>query len=132
MNKVEIFTDGACKGNPGPGGWGAILRYDETEKEIYGASKNTTNNIMEMTAVIESLRNIKKPCELIITTDSKYVKNGITNWIHNWKKNGWKTAAKKEAVVLRLETAFKAVDATPSLKYRGIRYLRQNGFAATL
>jgi ribonuclease HI len=96
MNKVEIFTDGACKGNPGPGGWGAILRYDETEKEIYGASKNTTNNIMEMTAVIESLRNLKKPCELIITTDSKYVKNGITNWIHNWKKNGWKTAAKKE------------------------------------
>lgn len=96
MNKVEIFTDGACKGNPGPGGWGAILRYDETEKEIYGASKNTTNNIMEMTAVIESLRNLKKPCELIITTDSKYVKNGITDWIHNWKKNGWKTAAKKE------------------------------------
>ena len=96
MNKVEIFTDGACKGNPGPGGWGAILRYDETEKEIYGASKNTTNNIMEMTAVIESLRNLKKPCELIITTDSKYVKNGITNWIHNWKKNGWKTSAKKE------------------------------------
>ena len=96
MNKVEIFTDGACKGNPGPGGWGAILRYGTTEKEIYGASKNTTNNIMELTAVIESLKNLKKPCELTITTDSKYVKNGITEWIHNWKKNGWKTAAKKE------------------------------------
>ena len=96
INKVEIFTDGACKGNPGPGGWGAILRYGTTEKEIYGASKNTTNNIMELTAVIESLKNLKKPCELIITTDSKYVKNGITEWIHNWKKNGWKTAAKKE------------------------------------
>jgi len=96
MNKVEIFTDGACKGNPGPGGWGAILRYGTTEKEIYGASKNTTNNIMELTAVIESLKNLKKPCELIITTDSKYVKNGITEWIHNWKKNGWRTAAKKE------------------------------------
>tara|TARA_B100001027_G_scaffold44672_1_gene28966 strand:- start:181 stop:618 length:438 start_codon:yes stop_codon:yes gene_type:complete len=96
MNKVEIFTDGACKGNPGPGGWGAILRYGTTEKEIYGASKNTTNNIMELTAVIESLKNLNKPCELIITTDSKYVKNGITEWIHNWKKNGWKTAAKKE------------------------------------
>ncbi|OUV03783.1 MAG: ribonuclease HI [bacterium TMED80] len=95
-NKVEIFTDGACKGNPGPGGWGAILRYGTTEKEIYGASKNTTNNIMELTAVIESLKNLKKPCELIITTDSKYVKNGITEWIHNWKKNGWRTAAKKE------------------------------------
>ena len=96
MNKVEIFTDGACKGNPGPGGWGAILRYGTTEKEIYGASKNTTNNIMELTAVIVSLKNLKKPCELIITTDSKYVKNGITEWIHNWKKNGWRTAAKKE------------------------------------
>ena len=96
INKVEIFTDGACKGNPGPGGWGAILRYGTTEKEIYGANKNTTNNIMELTAVIESLKNLKKPCELIITTDSKYVKNGITEWIHNWKKNGWRTAAKKE------------------------------------
>ena len=96
MNKVEIFTDGACRGNPGPGGWGAILRYGTTEKEIYGASKNTTNNIMELTAVIESLKNLNKPCELIITTDSKYVKNGITEWIHNWKKNGWRTAAKKE------------------------------------
>ena len=96
MHKVEIFTDGACKGNPGPGGWGAILRYGTTEKEIYGASKNTTNNIMELTAVIESLKNLNKPCELIITTDSKYVKNGITEWIHNWKKNGWRTAAKKE------------------------------------
>ena len=82
--------------NPGPGGWGAILRYGTTEKEIYGASKNTTNNIMELTAVIESLKNLNKPCELIITTDSKYVKNGITEWIHNWKKNGWRTAAKKE------------------------------------
>ena len=96
MHKVEIFTDGACKGNPGPGGWGAILRYGTAEKEIYGSSKNTTNNIMELTAVIESLKNLKKPCELIITTDSKYVKNGITEWIHNWKKNGWRTAAKKE------------------------------------
>ena len=96
INKVEIFTDGACKGNPGPGGWGAILRYGTTEKEIYGASKNTTNNIMELTAVIESLKKLNKPCELIITTDSKYVKNGITEWIHNWKKNGWRTAAKKE------------------------------------
>ena len=96
MDKVEIFTDGACKGNPGPGGWGAILRYGTTEKEIYGASRNTTNNIMELTAVIESLKNLNKPCELIVTTDSKYVKNGITEWIHNWKKNGWRTATKKE------------------------------------
>ena len=96
MNKVEIFTDGACKGNPGVGGWGAILRYKNKEKEIKGFSKETTNNIMELKAVIEALKNLKKPCEIIITTDSKYVKNGIMDWIHNWKKNGWKTAAKKE------------------------------------
>ena len=96
MNKVEIFTDGACKGNPGPGGWGAILRYGATEKEIYGASKNTTNNIMELTAVIESLKNLKKPCELIITTDSKYVKNGITEWINTWVLNNWKTSNKED------------------------------------
>ena len=96
MNKVEIFTDGACKGNPGPGGWGAILRYGTTEKEIYGACKNTTNNIMELTAVIESLKNLKKPCELTITTDSKYVKNGITEWIHNWKKMGGGLQQKKK------------------------------------
>ena len=96
MNKVEIFTDGACKGNPGPGGWGAILRYGTTEKEIYGASKNTTNNIMELTAVIESLKNLNKPCELIITTDSKYVKNGITEWINTWLANNWKTSKKED------------------------------------
>ena len=94
--KVKIYTDGACRGNPGPGGWGALLIYGDREKKIKGFSKNTTNNIMELTAVIESLKNLNKPCELIITTDSKYVKNGITEWIHNWKKNGWRTAAKKE------------------------------------
>ena len=93
--KVQIFTDGACKGNPGPGGWGAILRFKDNEKEINGYESLTTNNIMELMAVIESLKAISKPFEIEITTDSKYVKNGITSWIHNWKKNGWKTAAKK-------------------------------------
>ena len=93
--KVQIFTDGACKGNPGPGGWGAILRFQDNEKEINGYKPLTTNNIMELMAVIESLKAISKPFEIVITTDSKYVKNGITSWIHNWKKNGWKTAAKK-------------------------------------
>ena len=93
--KVQIFTDGACKGNPGPGGWGAILRFQDNEKEINGYKPLTTNNIMELMAVIESLKAISKPFEIEITTDSKYVKNGITSWIHNWKKNGWKTAAKK-------------------------------------
>ena len=93
--KVQIFTDGACKGNPGPGGWGAILRFQDNEKEINGYEPLTTNNIMELMAVIESLKAISKPFEIVITTDSQYVKYGITSWIHNWKKNGWKTAAKK-------------------------------------
>ena len=94
-NKVEIFTDGACKGNPGPGGWGALLRYGEKEKEINGYAPSTTNNIMELTAVIEALKQIKKPYQIDITTDSIYVKNGITEWIYNWKNKGWKTAARK-------------------------------------
>ena len=98
MNKsniVYIYTDGACKGNPGVGGWGAILKYDNKEKEINGFSKNTTNNIMELTAVIEALKQLNRKCEIIITTDSNYVKNGITDWIKKWKINGWKTANKK-------------------------------------
>ena len=94
-NKIEIFTDGACKGNPGPGGWGALLIYGDKEKEINGFSSTTTNNIMELTAVIEALKQIKKPYLINITTDSTYVKNGITDWINNWKSNGWKTTAKK-------------------------------------
>ena len=93
--KVEIFTDGACKGNPGPGGWGALLRYGNKEKEINGYEPSTTNNIMELTAVIEALKQIKKSYDINITTDSTYVKNGITDWIQNWKNNGWKTASKK-------------------------------------
>ena len=92
---VEIFTDGACKGNPGPGGWGAVLNYQEHTKEICGSSPDTTNNIMELTAVIKALKVLKEPCSVIITTDSNYVKDGITDWINNWKKNGWKTANKK-------------------------------------
>ena len=92
---VHIFTDGACKGNPGPGGWGAVLQYDASIKEIKGFSSNTTNNIMEISAVIESLKTLTRPCNVIITTDSNYVKDGITEWIHQWKKRNWKTANKK-------------------------------------
>jgi ribonuclease HI len=95
VKKVEIFTDGACSGNPGPGGWGAILRYGSKEKEMSGGQKETTNNQMELKATIESLKALKKPCAVDITTDSSYVKNGITQWIFNWKKNDWKTANKK-------------------------------------
>jgi ribonuclease HI len=94
-NLVQIFTDGACKGNPGPGGWGAIMKYGDHVKELNGYSAETTNNIMELTAVIEALKSLTRPCNIILTTDSNYVKNGITEWIHNWKKNGWKTANKK-------------------------------------
>jgi len=93
--KVSIYTDGACKGNPGKGGWGALLEYNGKIKEINGYAKETTNNMMELTAVIKSLEILNRPCSIIITTDSQYVKNGITKWIHNWKKNGWKTANKK-------------------------------------
>ena len=92
---VHIFTDGACKGNPGPGGWGAVLKYGNSVKEIKGFASDTTNNIMELTAVIEALKSLTRPCDVIITTDSNYVKDGITEWIHQWKKKGWQTAGKK-------------------------------------
>ena len=95
MDKVEIFTDGACSGNPGPGGWGAILRYKGTEKELFGGEADTTNNRMEMMAAISALEALKRPSNVALTTDSSYVKDGITKWIHGWKKRGWKTADKK-------------------------------------
>ncbi len=95
MAKIEIFTDGACRGNPGPGGWGALLRYQGKEKSLMGAEKDTTNNRMELTAAIKALEAIKKPSSIILTTDSNYVKDGISKWIHGWIKNGWKTASKQ-------------------------------------
>ena len=95
MKQVQLFTDGACSGNPGPGGWGAVLRFGDKERELCGGADNTTNNRMELTAAIEGLRALNEPCEVVLTTDSTYVKDGITRWLANWKKNGWKTAAKK-------------------------------------
>lgn len=92
---VEIYTDGACKGNPGPGGWGALLVCKGKELELCGGERQTTNNRMELLAVIEALRKLKRPCQVKITTDSQYVMKGITEWITNWKKRGWKTAAKQ-------------------------------------
>lgn len=92
---VTIYTDGACKGNPGPGGWGAMLEYKGKIKKIYGGEKKTTNNQMELKAAIEALKALKKTSEVSLFTDSNYVKNGIESWIYNWKKNGWKTAQKK-------------------------------------
>ena len=95
MQVVTIFTDGSCKGNPGPGGWGAVMKFGKHVKEINGYSPKTTNNVMELTAVIEALKSLKRSCKVIITTDSNYVKDGITDWINNWKLNGWKTANKQ-------------------------------------
>ena len=92
---VDVFTDGACSGNPGPGGWGAILRYGAVEKELYGGEPATTNNRMELMAAIQALEALKRPMKVRLYTDSEYVKNGITQWIHGWKARGWKTADKK-------------------------------------
>ena len=95
MPAVEIFTDGACRGNPGPGGWGALLRAGDTEKELWGGEKETTNNRMELTAAIKGLEALKRPSKVSLTTDSQYVRKGITEWIQNWKRKDWQTAAKK-------------------------------------
>ncbi len=93
--QVEIYTDGACRGNPGPGGWGAVLYYGDTSKEIFGGEAHTTNNRMELLAAINALTSLKRPCDLTLYTDSQYVRMGITQWIENWKKRNWQTAAKK-------------------------------------
>ncbi len=95
MKTVIIYTDGACRGNPGPGGWGVLIKYREHSKEMYGGDASTTNNKMELTAAIEALKEIKEPCEIILYTDSKYVLKGIEEWIHNWKKRGWKGSNRK-------------------------------------
>jgi len=98
VKKVQLITDGACLGNPGPGGWAAILRFNEKKKELWGSDRQTTNNRMELTAAIEGLRLLREQCEVEVVTDSEYVMKGITNWIHGWKRKGWMTAAKKPVV----------------------------------
>jgi ribonuclease HI len=95
MRSVKAYTDGACSGNPGPGGWGVVLQFGDHERELKGGESDTTNNRMELTAAIEALKALKEPCHIALTTDSTYVKDGITKWLSNWKRNGWKTAAKK-------------------------------------
>ena len=115
-SRVDIFTDGACSGNPGPGGWGALLRYNETEKEISGGEARTTNNRMEMMAAIAALEALKRPARVRLHTDSTYLKDGITKWIHAWKARGWKTAAKKpvknQDLWQRLEAALEHHEVT--------------------
>jgi ribonuclease HI len=95
LKRIEAYTDGACRGNPGPGGWGAILRYGDREKELKGAEADTTNNRMELTAAIRALEALRQPCEVDLYTDSQYLRLGISQWMHGWKKNGWKTSGRK-------------------------------------
>ncbi len=116
MADVEVFTDGACRGNPGPGGWGVLLRYGNSEKELFGGERETTNNRMELMAAIQALESLNRECSVRLTTDSVYVKNGITQWIAKWKKNGWKTANKKPVKNIdlwqRLDEAVRGHDVT--------------------
>ena len=118
---IHIYTDGACRGNPGPGGWGALLECENYKKEIKGSSQLTTNNIMELTAVIEALKLIKNPSKIIITTDSTYVKNGITDWIHNWKLKGWKTANKKPVKNKELWQSLDDLSSLHSIKWEWVK-----------
>ncbi|HCY63827.1 MAG TPA: ribonuclease HI [Oxalobacteraceae bacterium] len=121
MEKVEIYTDGACKGNPGVGGWGAWLRAGGHEKELFGGERNTTNNRMELRAVIEALSLLKRPCEVIVHTDSEYVQKGISEWIHGWKARGWKTAARAPVKNVDLWQALDAAQAQHRIEWRWIK-----------
>ena len=122
MKKVEIFTDGACKGNPGPGGWGAVLRYNETEKMISGGNADTTNNKMELTAVIEALKLLKEPCEVVLTSDSKYVCDSIDKgWVYSWKKKGWKKSDGKPALNIDLWEQLLPLLSTHKVTFKWIK-----------
>jgi ribonuclease HI len=121
MDKVEIFTDGACKGNPGPGGWGAWLVAGGKEKEMFGGESNTTNNRMELKAVIEALTALTRPCDVIVHTDSQYVQKGISEWIHGWKKRGWKTAAKEPVKNADLWMALDEAQARHKIEWRWVK-----------
>jgi ribonuclease HI len=118
---VVIYTDGACKGNPGPGGWGAFLRWGDHEKELFGGEPNTTNNRMELTAVIQALGSLKRDCAVAVYTDSEYVKNGITTWIHGWKKRGWRTADNKPVKNQELWQALEAQVAQHRVQWHWVR-----------
>jgi ribonuclease HI len=118
---VEVFTDGACRGNPGPGGWGALLRTGGHEKRLSGAAPATTNNRMELTAAIEALRALKRPCTVELTTDSQYVRQGITEWIGNWKRRGWKTAGRKPVKNVDLWQALDAEAARHRVSWHWVK-----------
>jgi len=118
---VDMFTDGACLGNPGPGGWAALLRYDGSEKELSGGELQTTNNRMEMMAVIMGLKSLTRPCQVAVTTDSQYVQKGITEWIHNWKARGWRTASKKPVKNVDLWQALDAAQSIHDVTWHWVR-----------
>ena len=118
---VTIYTDGACKGNPGPGGWGAILRAGEHEKELYGGELATTNNRMELTAVIRALESLKRDCDVDLYTDSQYVKQGIESWVRNWKRNGWKTADRKPVKNAELWRELDALNARHQVRWHWVK-----------
>ncbi len=121
LEKIEIFTDGACKGNPGRGGWGALLVAEGHEKELFGGEPDTTNNRMELKAVIEALNALTRPCEVVVHTDSQYVQKGISEWIHGWKARGWKTAAKAPVKNVDLWQALDAAQARHTVQWRWVR-----------
>ncbi|HYD58266.1 MAG TPA: ribonuclease HI [Burkholderiales bacterium] len=121
MSEVEIYTDGACRGNPGPGGWGAILRAGTREKELFGGEAHTTNNRMELTAVIRALEALKRPSRVRLYTDSQYVQKGISEWIHSWKRKGWKTADKKDVKNADLWRELDALAARHEIEWHWVR-----------
>lgn len=121
MTDVTIYTDGACKGNPGPGGWGAWLTSGVHQKELWGGERQTTNNRMEMTAVIEALASLKRPCKVAIYTDSEYVRNGIMTWIHGWKKRGWRTADNKPVKNIELWQRLDQLAATHTVEWHWVK-----------
>lgn len=121
MGTVEIFTDGACKGNPGKGGWGALLVAGGHEKELFGGENDTTNNRMELRAVIESLLVLKRPCDIVVYTDSQYVQKGISEWIHGWKARNWRTASKDPVKNADLWQALDAAQAQHNIEWRWVK-----------
>lgn len=118
---VEAYTDGACRGNPGPGGWGVLLRYRGHERELYGAEPETTNNRMELTAAIRALEALDRPCRVVLTTDSEYVRRGITEWLEAWKRRGWRTASRKPVLNQDLWRRLDELTAAHEVQWRWVR-----------
>ena len=121
MAEVEVFTDGACRGNPGPGGWGVLLRYGERERTLHGGEAHTTNNRMELTAAIRALEALRRPCRVVLTTDSEYVRKGVTEWLPQWKRRGWRTAAGKPVKNGDLWSRLDELAARHDVEWRWVR-----------